>query len=43
MKLIAGKILCKLGLHDSKFYERWKGYFRPHFECKRPGCNYWME
>jgi len=34
---------CALGFHDVQYRERWKGFFRPHFICKRKGCKYWME
>lgn len=43
MKKILGKILCAMGLHKEKYYERSRGFYRPHFECQRKGCNYWME
>lgn len=42
MKII-GKILCAIGLHKERYFERWNGMYRPHFECLRKGCNYWKE
>ncbi len=43
MKKLFGNILCNMGFHDLKFSNKWKGYFRPNYTCKRKGCGYWME
>lgn len=38
---ILGKMLCAIGLHDAVFSRYWRGMWRPHFYCRRKGCNYW--
>lgn len=37
---IAGRALCAIGLHKEYFSRNWRGQSRPHFRCKRKGCNY---
>ena len=38
-----GRFLCQIGIHDEVFHRYFKGWFRPHFKCRRKGCDYFND